>query len=81
MVRAQVVLDDAIAARLRAHAAATGTSMSAIVRDALTAYLGKQDREPDTSFVGKLGTNGSGAHDVSDIRASARRGLRRAARP
>lgn len=52
MVRAQIVLDEATAQKLRAVSEGSHVSMSEIVRAALVFYF--QHREPDTSWFGSL---------------------------
>lgn len=74
MIRAQIVLDELVADRLRVVSAQTGESMSEIVRQALSAYF--EQRTPDTGWIGALRTDRTVSHDLDDIRASVAAGRR-----
>ncbi len=78
MVRSQIVLDDELALRTRAHAERTGDSVSSIVRKALHAYL--RSEEPDVSWIGTLRPAKDVCHALSDVRASAEVGWAKEAR-
>jgi Arc/MetJ-type ribon-helix-helix transcriptional regulator len=68
MIRAQIVLDEPTAERLRAAAAQSGSSMSEIVRRALDSWF--EHREPDSGWIGSLQPKRVVSHDLDDIRAS-----------
>lgn len=72
MQRAQLVLDEPIIEKLRAVAASSGASMSAVVRQALVLYFAQQ--EPDTSWIGALKPKPGISHDFEAIRASVAKG-------
>lgn len=78
MVRAQIVLDEPTIDRLRAASAASETSMSQIVRQALELYF--ENREPDTSWIGSLRPRRKASHALKDIRSSIEAARRRGAR-
>jgi len=78
MVRAQIVLDEPTADRLRAVSESSHASMSEIVRQALTLYF--EQREPDTAWIGSLKPKSKISHDLNDIRASVEAGRRREGR-
>jgi len=74
MVRAQILLDEPTADRLRVVAAHSGASMSEVVRQALVFYF--DHREPDTSWIGSLKPKRQVSHDLAAIRASVVSGRR-----
>ncbi len=78
MVRAQIVLDELTIDRLRAASAASETSMSQIVRQALDLYF--ENRVPDTSWIGSLRPKRKISHALKDIKASVEAARRRGAR-
>ena len=65
-------MDEPIAEKLRAVAASSGASMSAIVQQALVLYFAQQ--EPDTSWIGALKPNPDVSHDLEAIRTSVAKG-------
>jgi hypothetical protein len=75
MIRAQIVLDEPTADRLRIVSEHSHASMSEIVRQALVFYF--DHREPDTSWIGSLRPKKRVSHDWSDIRASIEAGRAR----
>ena len=75
MQRAQIVLDESTASRLRGVAEQSHLSMSDIVRRALTLYFDRQ--EPDTSWIGSLVPPPGVSHDLRDIRASVEKARKR----
>jgi hypothetical protein len=78
MVRAQIVLDEPTADRLRVVSERSHASMSEIVRQALVFYF--EHREPDLSWIGSLTPKKRVSHELSDIRASVAAGRRREVR-
>jgi Ribbon-helix-helix protein, copG family len=78
MVRAQIVLDEAVAEQLRTASAQSGASMSEIVRQALAVHF--KQRQPDLGWIGSLKPAKHKSHDLADIRASVAAGLRRESR-
>ena len=78
MVRAQIVLDEPTADRLRAVSTQSDESMSEIVRRALVFWF--EHREPDTTWVGSLKPARPVSHDLGEIRASVGAGRKREAR-
>ncbi len=79
MIRAQIVLDEPTANRLRVVSEHSHASMSEIVREALVFYF--EHREPDTSWVGSLRPKKGVSHDLDDIRASVAAGRKRERKP
>jgi hypothetical protein len=75
MVRAQIVLDEPTANRLRSVSEQSHASMSEIVRLALVFYF--ENREPDASWIGSLRPKKHFCHDLDDIRASVAAGRKR----
>jgi Arc/MetJ-type ribon-helix-helix transcriptional regulator len=75
MIRAQIVLDEPTADRLRVVSKHSHASMSEIVRQALVFYF--EHREPDTSWVGSLRPKKRVSHELDDIRASVAAGRKR----
>lgn len=78
MVRAQIVLDEQTADRLRAVSERSQASMSEIVRKALVFWL--DHREPDTEWIGSLKPKRKVSHDLDAIRASVAAGRKRESR-
>lgn len=68
MLRAQIVLDEATATRLRVMSQKGNVSMSEVVRRALGFYFDRQ--APDTSWIGSLSPKRPVSHGLDDIRAS-----------
>ena len=68
MQRAQIVLDDETATRLKTMSERGNVSMSELVRRALGYYFDRQT--PDTSWIGALAPEKVISHELSDIRAS-----------
>ncbi len=68
MLRAQIVLDEATATRLRLMSEKSNVSMSEVVRRALGHYFDRQS--PDTSWIGSLSPKRPISHELEDIRAS-----------
>ncbi len=77
-MRAQIVLDEQTADRLRAVSERSRASMSEIVRKALVFWLDRQ--EPDTEWIGSLKPKRGVTHDLAAIRASVAAGRKREAR-
>ena len=75
MIRAQIVLDEPTADRLRVVSEHSHASMSEIVRKALVFYF--EHREPDTAWIGSLRPAKRISHDLDDIRASVAAGRKR----
>ena len=75
MVRAQIVLDEPTAERLRAVSVRSKSSMSEVVRRALVFWF--ENREPDTAWVGSLKPKRKVSHRLSDIRKSIETGRKR----
>jgi Ribbon-helix-helix protein, copG family len=79
MIRAQIVLDEPTADRLRVVSENSNASMSEIVRQALMFYF--EHREPDASWIGSLRSKTQPkmpvSHDLADIRASVAAGRKR----
>lgn len=75
MIRAQIVLDEETAERLRAVSDRTEASMSEIVRKALVFWL--DQREPDLAWIGSLKPKRKRSHDLEAIRASVVAGRKR----
>lgn len=69
--RTSVSLPRSLALRLRHQAAARGTAISEVVRDALTEYLDRQEPPPVPSFAG-IGASGEkdGSERVDEIVAA-----------
>lgn len=78
MPRAQIVLDEATATRLRIMSERGKVSMSEVVRRALGFYFDRQ--APDLSWIGSLAPRKQVSHELDDIRASVA-AARRAAKP
>ena len=78
MVRAQIVLDEPTADRLRAVSEHSHSSMSEIVRQALVFYF--EHREPDVSWIGSLKPRRGISHALDDLRTSVAAGRRRETR-
>jgi len=68
MQRAQIVLDDETATRLKLVSARVNVSMSEVVRRALGLYFDRQ--APDTSWIGALVAQKKVSHELTDIRKS-----------
>jgi len=75
MVRAQIVLDEPTADRLRIASEQSHASMSEIVRQALVFYF--EHREPDVSWIGSLKPQRRVSHDLDAIRNSVGAGRKR----
>lgn len=75
MVRAQIVLDEPTADRLRIASEQSHASMSEIVRQALVLYF--EHREPDVSWIGSLKSKLRVSHDLTTIRNSVAAGRKR----
>jgi len=76
--RAQIVIDRALLSRVKHLARRSRRSMSAVVRDALRAYVAKAD--PDTSWIGSLPPRGRVTHDWAAIEKSIAEGFARGSR-
>jgi Arc/MetJ-type ribon-helix-helix transcriptional regulator len=74
MIRAQIVLDESTADRLRAVSEHRHASMSEVVREALVLYFA--GTAPDTSWIGSLKPRKDVGHDWKDIQASVAAGRR-----
>jgi Arc/MetJ-type ribon-helix-helix transcriptional regulator len=79
MVRAQIVLDEPTADRLRVVSERSHASMSEVVRQALVFYF--EHRKPDTAWIGSLKPKRKVSHDLDDIRGSVAAGRRREGKP
>jgi hypothetical protein len=75
MIRAQIVLDEPTADRLRIVSEHSHSSMSEIVRQALVFYF--EHRDPDTSWIGSLHPKKRVGHNWADIQASVAAGRKR----
>ena len=78
MVRAQIVLDERTAERLRAVSERTDESMSEIVRRALVFWFEHED--PDVTWVGSLKAKRKVSHDLDAIRVSVAAGRKKETR-
>ena len=75
MKRAQIVVDEALLRKAQARAKRLQSSFSAVVREALTAYLASD--QPDLSWVSclKERTNPHASDDWKSIRDDIERGM------